>query len=295
MSDAAPTGQRVAQALAQARALGLDRVDAQVLLGHLMQRDKAWLISHDDALLSAAQSAAYAGQCRQRADGVPVAYLVGEREFHGLRLQLTPDVLVPRPDTETLVDWALDLLPDVGAPARVIDLGTGSGAIALAVAHRRPAAQVWATDRSPPALAVAPANARRLGLSPRLSWALGAWWQAVSAELRFDLVLSNPPYIAGDDPHLPSLRHEPRLALTPGGDGLDALRALVNGAPNHLQPGGWLLLEHGWDQAGAVTALLQRAGFSEVATRHDLAQQARCTGGRWLPQTPQQTAVCRPI
>lgn len=297
---AAPPAPSVREALAQAAALGLDRIDAHALLGHALQRPRAWLIAHDADLLPAAAAQAFASACRQRADGVPVAYLLGEREFHGLTLQLTRDVLVPRPDTETLVDWALELLPALAGPGagatgatgttgapgapdtdgpRVLDLGTGSGAIALAVAHRHPAARVLATDLSPAALAVAQGNARRLGLP--VTFAAGAWWQAVPAGARFDLVLSNPPYIAGNDPHLPALRHEPTMALTPGGDGLDAYRAIVAGAPAHLAAGAWLLFEHGFDQAAAVGALLRAAGFARVATRPDLAGRPRCTGGCW--------------
>jgi len=275
-SAAAPT---IAQALAAARTLGLDRIDAQWLLGHVLQQPSAWLISHDDQPLVAATAQAYAALCRRRADGEPLAYLVGQAGFHGLTLQVTPDVLVPRPDTETLVDWALDLLPTLAAAQpQVADLGTGSGAIALAVAHRHSAAQVLATDLSPAALAVAQTNARALGLA--LHWAQGAWWQAVPAGARFHLVLSNPPYIASGDPHLPALRHEPMLALTPGGDGLDALRQIIAGAPGHLHPGGWLLLEHGWDQADAVAALLAAAGFQAIGHRADLGGHPRCTGGR---------------
>lgn len=276
----APT---VAQALAQAAALGLDRTDAQALLGHRLQRPRSWLIAHDSDALTPRQAEAYLADCRRRADGMPVAYLLGEREFHGLMLQLTPDVLVPRPDTETLVDWALQCLPGLGPAPAVLDLGTGSGAIALAVAHRWPGARVQASDLSPAALAVARANAQRLGLA--VAFHQGAWWRALpdgdAFDLVFDLVLSNPPYIAAGDPHLPALRHEPLLALTPGGDGLDALRAIVAGAPARLRPGGWLLLEHGWDQAEAVASLLRDAGFEAVATRHDLGGQPRCTGGRW--------------
>jgi release factor glutamine methyltransferase len=269
----------VAQALDQARRLGLDRLDAQLLLGHLLQHPRAWLIAHDETLLARAEAAAFADGCGRRAAGEPLAYLLGEREFHGLLLQVSPDVLIPRPDTETLVDWALDLLPASGADRpKVLDLGTGSGAIALAVAHRRPNAEVTATDLSPAALAIAQANAHRLGLS--LAWAAGPWWQAVTPQARFDLVLCNPPYIAGDDPHLPALRHEPLLALTPGGDGLDALREVIRGAPAHLAAGGWLLLEHGWDQQHAVTAELQRAGFCQLATRRDIEGRPRCTGGQ---------------
>ena len=270
----------VGQALVRAGAMGLDRLDAQLLLGHQLQRERAWLIAHDDEELEAAAAAAFAQACQRRADGEPLAYLTGERGFHGLRLRVTPDVLVPRPDTETLVDWALDLLRTwpPKPPPRVLDLGTGSGAIALAVAHGHPAARLSATDLSPAALVVAQANAQRLGLV--VEFAAGTWWQALPGDARFDLVLSNPPYIAGDDPHLPSLRHEPMLALTPGGDGLGALREIIAGAPAHLATGGWLLLEHGWDQADAVAALLRSAGFEQVATRFDLEGRPRCTGGR---------------
>lgn len=286
----APT---VAQALVRAAAQGLDRTDAHLLLAQVLQRPRAWLIAHDDARLTPAQDQAFGHACRQRADGVPVAYLLGEREFHGLRLQVSPAVLVPRPDTETLVDWALELLPGLGAAPRVLDLGTGSGAIALAVAHRHPAALVAASDLSADALAVARANAQALGLALRF-WQ-GPWFHALPpGEPAFELLLSNPPYIAADDPHLPALRHEPLSALTPGGDGLDALRVLAAGAGAHLRAGGWLLLEHGWDQAEAVQALLAAAGFQAIATRRDLGGQARCTGGRWPGRPDTLEAPGRP-
>ncbi len=273
----------IAQALRQAQAAGLDRLDAQLLLGHLLQHDRTWLVAHDDQVLSEAVAAAFEDGCRRCAAGEPLAYVIGEQDFHGLRLQVTPAVLVPRPDTETLVDWALALLPTLAnASPRVIDLGTGSGAIALAVAHAHGAAEVSATDLSADALAVARGNAQRLKLPIALTQ--GAWWQAVAVDARFDLVLCNPPYIAAGDAHLPALRHEPLLALSPGGDGLDAYRQITTGAPAHLVSGGWLLFEHGWDQADAVAALLRQAGFSRIATRHDLAQRPRCTGGCLLPR-----------
>ncbi len=268
---------RIAGALAQAGALGIDRLDAQLLLAHQLQRSRAWLLAHDDDPLAPDQAAAISAALTRRAAGEPLAYIVGEKEFHGLTLAVSPAVLVPRPETELLVDWALELL--VGrAQAAVADLGTGSGAIALALRHRCPAAQVTATDASVAALAVARANADRLGLPLRL--VEGSWWQALPGE-QFDLVLSNPPYIAGDDHHLPALVHEPRQALTPEGDGLQALREIVAGAPAHLHAGGWLLLEHGFDQAAAVQALLAAVGFQDIATRADLAGLPRCTGGRW--------------
>ena len=285
MSDAAAAPATVAAALAWARQQGLDRLDAQLLLVHLLEQGRTWLIAHDDAALPPATALAYRSACQRRAAGEPLAYIIGEREFHGLRLQVSPAVLVPRPDTELLVDWALALLPGLPtATPRVLDLGTGSGAIALAVAHRHPAAQVSATDLSPAALAVAQANASRLGL--RIATRAGRWWQAVAADGHWDLVLSNPPYIAAGDPHLPALHHEPLLALTPGGDGLGALREIVAGAPRYLSPGGWLLLEHGWDQASAVAALLAQAGFVQISTRQDIEARPRCSGGCWRAAAP---------
>ena len=268
----------VGEALAAARAAGLDRLDAQLLLAHHMGRDSTWLLAHDSDSLTPDVLGRLDADVRQRAEGVPLAYLTGVREFHGLALQVSRAVLDPRPDTETLVDWALELLQRRAEPQpTVVDLGTGSGAVALALAHRCPPALVTATDLSPDALAVARANAQRLGL--RVTFAAGSWWSAVPGQ-RFSLAVSNPPYIAGDDPHLPGLRHEPLLALTPGGDGLDAIRAIVAGADEALSPGAWLLLEHGWDQAAAVRGLLQEAGFEDVQSRHDLAGHARCSGGR---------------
>lgn len=269
---------KVAAALAQARALGLDRLDAQLLLARALQRERAWLIAHDDATLSAAQQQAFASDCRRRADGEPLAYVLGQREFHGLELEVGPAVLVPRPDTETLVDWALEILAALPQAApTVVDLGSGSGAIALAVKHAHPAAAVCAVELSAGALAIARRNAERLGLS--VQWLQGDWYQPLQGR-RFDLVLSNPPYVAADDAHLSALRHEPVLALSPGGDGLGALRHIVHAAPAHLAADGWLLLEHGHDQAEAVRGMLNDAGFVAVATRNDLAGHPRCSGGR---------------
>jgi release factor glutamine methyltransferase len=268
------------QAMAKAQADGLGRLDAQLLLGHILGRPRVWLIAHDDDLLRDDHAATYRALCRRRADGEPLAYLVGEREFHGLPLQVDAAVLVPRPETEVLVDWALELLAGELAgrsQPQVVDLGTGSGAIALAVKHRHPAALMTAVDLSEAALAVARRNADRLELA--IDFRPGSWWAPLSG-CCFDLALSNPPYIAGGDPHLAALQHEPSLALTPGGDGLDAIRAIVGEAPAHLQPGGWLLLEHGWDQGDAVAALLASSGFDAVSTRRDLAGHGRCTGGR---------------
>jgi release factor glutamine methyltransferase len=271
----APT---VAGSLAEARALGLDRLDAQILLGAAMDRPRSWLLAHADAALEPAQASQFAAHCARRSRGEPVAYLLGEKEFHGLMLRVDRSVLVPRPDTETLVDWAIELLAPAPARPAVADLGTGSGAIALALAHARPAAQVCGVDVCPAALAVARGNGERLGLP--VEWQASDWWAGLGAR-RFDMVVSNPPYIAEGDPHLAALGHEPSLALTPGGDGLAALRTLISGAPEHLLPGGWLLLEHGHDQADAVGKLFRDHGFAAPETRDDLAGHARCSAARF--------------
>lgn len=268
------------QALQEAMAAGLERLDAQLLLLHALGRppaDRAWLISHDDDAVPADQAAVYRASCDRRRAGEPAAYLVGEKEFHGLALQVDRRVLVPRPDTETLVDWALEVLEARPAP-RILDLGTGSGAIALALAHRRPDAMVEAVDASDEALAVARGNAARLGLP--VTFRQGDWFAGCQG--RYDLVVSNPPYVAEGDPHLPALRHEPLQALVAGPDGLADLRRIVGDAPAFIGPSGWLLLEHGWDQAGTVRDLLAAAGFADVVSRNDLAGIARCSGGRRL-------------
>ncbi|MEP6876860.1 MAG: peptide chain release factor N(5)-glutamine methyltransferase [Burkholderiales bacterium] len=264
----------VAQALTHARALGVDRLDAQLILAHRLGQSRSWVIAHDDAAVDSPQCAALHADFARRAAGEPLAYVLGEKEFHGLLLRVDANVLVPRPDTEVLVDWALELLAGMAAP-RVVDLGTGSGAIALAVKHGCPAAAVLATDISPAAIQVARRNAQRLALD--VAFAQSAWWTALP-DLRFDLVLSNPPYIDGGDPHLPALRHEPALALTPGGDGLAALREIIMGASSQMAPGAWLLLEHGYDQADAVQAMLLSHDFEAISTRLDLGGQPRCTG-----------------
>ncbi len=266
------------QALSTALAQGLARIDAQMLLLHVLGRaghDRAWLITHDTDTLPPATAAQFGALCQRRRAGTPVAYLTGRKAFYGLDLQVDERVLDPRPDTETLVDWALEVLAHQPAP-RVVDLGTGSGAIALALQQQRPDAQVLAVDASQDALAVAQANARRLGLPVQFQH--GHWLQGLAGG--FAAIVSNPPYIAAADPHLAALTHEPLAALASGVDGLDDLRSIIAQAPAHLAPGGWLLLEHGHDQAEAVAALLQQAGLAQVQSRKDLAGIVRCSGGQ---------------
>ena len=271
----------ISQALQQAALQGLPRLDAQMLLLHLMQRtahDRSWLITHDTDLLSAEQQAQWNRLCALRLQGTPVAYLTGHKEFYGLELSVDARVLDPRPDTETLVDWALELMPSESR-CRVVDLGTGSGAIALALQSQRHLAQITAVDASADALAVASGNAQKLQLP--VQFAHGSWLQPLAGQEPFDLIVSNPPYIRSDDPHLAALTHEPLSALASGSDGLEDIRNITAQAPEYLKAGGWLIFEHGWDQAEDVASLLQTAGFADVQHRHDLAGIARCTGGRW--------------
>ncbi len=273
-----PAPLTVAEALNQARDAGLDRLDAQLIVGTVLGVSRSWVLAHDRDPLPTEHLPRLLDWLRRRAAGEPFAYLQGEKEFFGLLLRVTPDTLIPRPDTETLVHWALELLP--GDHARTVaDLGTGSGAIALAIASQRPLVQVTAVDFSAGALAVALGNAERLGLR-QVTGRQGSWFEPLAGQ-RFDLIASNPPYIAEGDHHLAALHHEPRTALTAGPDGLDDLRHITRQSPTHLKPGGWLLLEHGHDQAPQVQQLLQAAGFTDVSTRFDLGERPRCTGGRW--------------
>jgi release factor glutamine methyltransferase len=285
----------VAQAVAAAMALGLDRLDAQLLTLHALTRpahDRAWLLAHDTDALPPAAQAAFDTCLQRRLAGEPLAYITGHREFFGLDLQVDARVLVPRPDTETLVEWALSLLPPPSdaAPSspplppgegsgeampRILDLGTGSGAIALAIKRTRPDAQLSAVDASKDALDVARANAQRLGLE--VEFLHGSWFAPVRGQ--FNLIVSNPPYVAVHDKHLTDLRHEPLQALTSGSDGMDDIRRIIKLAPVHLQPHGWLLLEHGFDQAAQVRELLLGAGFGNVQSRRDLSGIERCSGG----------------
>ena len=282
------TADTVTACLRQAQTQGLARVDAQILLLHSLQRplhDRAWLLAHDSDTLTPAQTNAWQDALQRRLSSEPVAYITGRKDFFGLTLAVDARVLDPRPDTETLVDWALACLPD-SAPSssssnrslRILDLGTGSGAVALALQHARPDATVWAVDASEDALAVARANAARLQLG--VQFIASDWLSAVDIQRtgRFDLIVSNPPYVAEGDPHLAALTHEPLQALTSGPDGLDDIRQIIAQAPACLTPGGWLLLEHGWDQATQVQALLREAGFEQVQSRRDLGGIERCTG-----------------
>jgi release factor glutamine methyltransferase len=271
----------IAGTLLNAAGLGLDRLDAQLLLLHALGKpasNRAWLLAHDLDALPDSVKAAFMALVQRRLRGEPVAYLTGHKEFFGLDLQVDARVLVPRPDTETLVEWALDVLDGLNlSPRSALDLGTGSGAVALAIKHSRPHVEVSATDFGSEALAVAQANAQRLQLAVRFSQ--GSWLDG--DQQRYQLIVSNPPYICTGDPHLSDLTHEPQQALTSGADGLDDIRTIIRQAPGHLNPGGWLLLEHGYDQAAGVRDLLGAGGFADVQSRRDLGGIERCSGGRW--------------
>ncbi len=261
------------------QAAAIDRVDAEWLLAHALGRPRAWLFAHAGDPVPAETAERYTALLARRAAGEPVAYLTGEQGFWTLALEVSPATLIPRPETELLVELALARIP-MGAAARIADLGTGSGAIALAIAKERPRAHTVATDASEPALAVARRNAARNRIA-NIEFRHGDWLAPLAGE-RFDLIASNPPYIAEGDPHLGDgdLRFEPASALSSGADGFDALRIITSAAPRHLCSGGWLLLEHGWGQGAAVRALLAEAGFSEVETARDLEGRDRTTLGR---------------
>ena len=273
---------KVAALLQAASLQGLPRIDAQMLMLHACGReahDRAWLMAHDDLGLNERALAAWQSAMARRLAGEPVAYILGYKAFYGLKLAVSPAVLDPRDDTETLVDWALELIPK-DQVFKVLDLGTGSGAVALAICSQRPIAQLTATDASPEALEVARSNAKALELPCRFVLSdihASHWFSALNSE-KFDLIVSNPPYIAGGDSHLAALKHEPDMALTSGADGLDAIRSIVAHAPAHLSKGAHLLLEHGYDQAKAVRDLMSRHGFANVMTRQDLSGVDRCTG-----------------
>lgn len=266
----------LSEAVAAAKKMGVDRLEAQLMLLHALGKspaERAWLLAHDADALTPAVESEFLTMALRRKAGEPVAYLTGSIEFFDLNLQVDPRVLVPRPDTETLVEWAIECAP---ASSRVMDLGTGSGAVALGLAHARPDLHVSAVDFSADALAVAQANAQRLNIE--VTFNQGSWLDGVAGQ--FDVIASNPPYIAAHDAHLANLTHEPQQALVSGADGLDDIRTIIEQAPAHLRPGGWLLLEHGYVQAQRVRDLLTRAGFEAVQSRRDLSGIERCSGGK---------------
>lgn len=270
----------VAQALTAARGK-LAAAEARMLLGHVLQRPAVWLVAHDDAELEEAQLVLFSSLCARRRGGEPIAYLIGQREFYGREFQVAPGVLIPRPETELLVDLALTKVGAGGTatqPPRILDLGTGSGCIAISIALECPECEVVAVDASPAALAIAQANATLLGAN--VCFRNGDWFSPLTGK-RFDLIVSNPPYIAAADPHLAQgdLVHEPPTALASGADGLDAIRTIIAEAPGFLHPGGSLWLEHGYDQAEAVKELLLAAGFMAIEPHTDLAGIIRITGG----------------
>lgn len=279
-SDSQPAAFSIAPGTAIAELLKrppIDAVDARILVCHGLALTRVQLITQSDRALGQEEAARLTGLFRRRIDGEPIAYITGEREFFGLALRTTPDVLIPRPETELLVELALERLPPNG---RVLDLGTGTGAIAIAIAHTRPDAEVTALDASAAALDIARGNAQRHACAVR--FLLSDWYAELSDGVRHDLIVSNPPYIVARDPHLSQgdLRFEPADALTDHADGLSALRSIVRDAPSHLRPRGWLLMEHGYDQAQAVRALLAERGFESVQSWRDLAGIERASGGR---------------
>ena len=308
----------------------LPRAEARRLLASLTGQPLTWFMAHGDDPADPDIAARFQALAERRRAGEPLAYLLGQQEFYGRPFAVSPAVLIPRADTETLVETALEQLTllrqqrrtvdvpgaealalvsppaqthtcqgqssadaqaplsetssrPVHQPLSLLELGTGSGIIAITLALEAPDTEVHAVERSPEALAVAQQNANTLG-ADRIHWHPGSWWQALACPRRFDLIVSNPPYIAAHDHHLQQgdLRFEPPQALAAGPDGLDDLRIIIGGAPAHLNPGGWLLLEHGYDQETPVQALLRDAGFADVFTRRDLAGQPRVSGGRWL-------------
>ena len=276
----------LASATAELQIHASARLDAELLLASVLGKSRSYLFAWPERLLTEPQMQAFAALVARRKAGEPVAHILGVREFWSLELEVTPATLIPRPETELLVESALARIP-VDARWDIVDLGTGTGAIALAVASERPHCHIVASDISADALTVAERNADRLGLH-NLSFQLGPWYEPVAGR-RFHMILSNPPYVRTDDPHLREgdVRFDPRAALVAGPEGLDDLRSIVADAPAFLQPGGWLLVEHGYDQAAAVTELFARAGFEAIATARDLSGQPRVTQGQ-SESTPSQ-------
>ena len=271
----------IAQALAAAREK-LNAAEARQLLGHVLQKPAAWLLAHDDETLTEHQLAHYASLCARRRGGEPIAYLTGAREFYGRTFHVAPGVLIPRPETELLVDLAKSWTESrVGAgqtALRILDLGTGSGCIAISIALECPECELVAIDASEEALAIARTNAEQLGATVRI---FCSDWFSMLADERFDLIVSNPPYIASGDAHLAlgDLVHEPPTALSSGPDGLDAIRTIIATAPHFLRPAGSLWLEHGYDQAEAVRQLFQAAGYTDIRQHTDIAGIVRVSGG----------------
>ncbi|WP_277987054.1 peptide chain release factor N(5)-glutamine methyltransferase [Pseudolysobacter antarcticus] len=255
------------------------RLEAEILLVFVLDVSRTWLFAHADDGIDAVRIERYRGLLAARAAGQPIAYLTGRREFWSLPLQITADTLIPRADTELLVEQALLHIPQSGI-VDILDLGTGSGAIALALAHERPQARVVATDLSCAALAVARGNTQQLGIG-NIRFCAGSWFSAIEPQY-FDVIVSNPPYIRTSDHHLGEgdLRFEPISALASGVDGLDAIREIVYDARAYLKPDGWLLFEHGWDQAAEIRALLRKSGFVDIATSRDIEQRDRVTSGK---------------
>ena len=283
-SPSAPAGPSIDDLIRHSQ---LPRAEARRLLASLTGQPLTWFMAHGDDPADPDTTTRFQALAERRRAGEPLAYLLGQQEFYGRPFAVSPAVLIPRADTETLVETALEQLllqrqQRRAVPLSLLELGTGSGIIAITLALEAPDTEVHAVERSPDALAVAQQNAKALG-ADRIHWHTGNWWQALACPRRFDLIVSNPPYIAANDHHLQQgdLRFEPPQALAAGPDGLDDLRIIIGGAPAHLTPGGWLLLEHGYDQEAPVQALLRNAGFADVFTRRDLAGQPRVSGGRW--------------
>ena len=284
-SPSAPAGPSIDDLIRHSQ---LPRAEARRLLAYLTGQPLTWFMAHGDDPAAPNIAARFQALAERRRAGEPLAYLLGQQEFYGRPFAVSPAVLIPRADTDTLVETALEQLARLrrqrcAVPLSLLELGTGSGIIAITLALEAPDTEVHAVERSPEALAMAQQNAKALG-ADRIHWHAGSWWQALARPRRFDLIVSNPPYIAAHDHHLQQgdLRFEPPQALVAGPDGLDDLRIIIGGTPAHLTPNGWLLLEHGYDQGAPVQALLRDAGFADVFTRRDLAGQPRVSGGRWL-------------
>ena len=284
-SSSAPAGPSLDDLIRHSQ---LPRAEARRLLAYLTGQPLTWFMAHGADPADPDTAARFQALAERRRAGEPLAYLLGQQEFYGRPFAVSPAVLIPRADTETLVETALEQLLLLrqqrrAVPLSLLELGTGSGIIAITLALEAPDTEVHAVERSPDALAVAQQNAKALR-ADNIHWHPGSWWQALASPRRFDLIVSNPPYIAANDHHLQQgdLRFEPPQALAAGPDGLDDLRIIIGGAPAHLNPGGWLLLEHGYDQEAPVQTLLRDAGFADVFTRRDLAGLPRVSGGRWL-------------